>query len=295
MLAYLQLLRLPTIFTAIADVLLGFYLTHRGMAGAEGAFLGLLGATVCLYFSGMVFNDYYDVAQDRAERPGRPIPSGRVSARSALTLGLILQVLGVLSAASVGQTSLLFAVLLVVAIHAYDGLLKRTPLGPLAMGTCRFLNVLLAASHAASFQEVWQNPQLACAASLGLYIVGVTWFARTEAKDSARGQLVAALVTIDLGLAGLAALIATWVNVGDGTFSLLMLAFVALTINRRVLAAVWNPHPRMVQMGVKILLLSYIMLCATLVYWHLGGGFEPLMTALLVVPALLLSRVIPMT
>ena len=42
-------------------------------------FLLLLLASACLYCGGMVWNDYFDRAQDKLERPSRPIPSGRVS------------------------------------------------------------------------------------------------------------------------------------------------------------------------------------------------------------------------
>ena len=40
-----------------------------------------------LYASGTALNDVFDFEVDRAERPGRPLPSGRVSSRSAAWLG----------------------------------------------------------------------------------------------------------------------------------------------------------------------------------------------------------------
>ena len=88
MLGYLQLVRLPTVFTAMADIILGYALTHR-FVDSDGSehvqkFLGLLAASCCLYMSGMVFNDVFDLQQDTAERPNRPIPSGRVSRKSAI-------------------------------------------------------------------------------------------------------------------------------------------------------------------------------------------------------------------
>ena len=86
MLPYLQLLRLPTVFTAMADIFLGYILTHRGFEPVD-KFLGLLGASCGLYLAGMVFNDVFDRKQDAAERPHRPIPSGRVPLTAALVLG----------------------------------------------------------------------------------------------------------------------------------------------------------------------------------------------------------------
>ena len=36
-------------------------------------------ASTLLYWSGMVWNDYFDLEQDRKERPGRPLASGRIT------------------------------------------------------------------------------------------------------------------------------------------------------------------------------------------------------------------------
>jgi hypothetical protein len=94
----------------------------------------------------------------------------------------------------------MFAGALVVAILAYDAILKRTLLGPLSMGTCRFLNIMMAAS--ASYQWAFlpfARPQIVVAIALGVYIIGVTWFARTEARVSSRWQLACALSVVNLG------------------------------------------------------------------------------------------------
>lgn len=312
MIAYLQLVRLPTVFTAMADILLGFTLTHPYLYGPEGwmqpeKFFALLAASCCLYMSGMVFNDVFDRAQDAAERPSRPIPSGRVSLKSAIGLGSGLMLLGVASAATVSLTTLGVAVAIVLAVLAYDGVLKQTPAAPLAMGSCRFLNVLLGASHlpeGGGFRALFAAPQLLAALGLGLYIVGVTLFARTEAKTSRRSQLVFAQLLFNAGIAILAGLVLTWPDrvwpPRDSTqMSLIMLGVIAFTLNRRALAAVFNPEPLQVQVTIKLLLLSYVMLCATLVYWTMPpesyGMWHALATAALIAPATILSRFIPMT
>ncbi len=63
----------------MADVALGFLLTHDPAAGLPwGVFALLVGASACLYEAGMALNDVFDVEIDRQERPDRPIPSGRV-------------------------------------------------------------------------------------------------------------------------------------------------------------------------------------------------------------------------
>lgn len=296
MLAYLQLLRLPTVFTAMADILLGFILTHRSLEPWP-KFAGLLAASSCLYLSGMVFNDVFDLRQDRLERPTRPIASGRVSIGSAVLLGLALMIIGIGAAWTVGPWSLAVSGCLVPAILGYDGVLKRTPLGPLGMGLCRFLNVMLGASDYGWYAQVhfMGNPQITCAIALGVYIVGVTWFARTEATVSSRFQLTAAWLVLLGGIGILAWFVHHRPAEARPEIVYLILGMIATNLSLRAFGAIDQPTPERVQPMIKLMLLSYVMLCAALVYWHTGNGNLALITACLVIPALILSKIIPMT
>ncbi len=76
--AYLQLIRLPNVFTAMADSLAGGLLV-RGVLGETRDWLPLVLASAATYAGGIALNDVFDVEIDRVERPNRPIPSGRVS------------------------------------------------------------------------------------------------------------------------------------------------------------------------------------------------------------------------
>ena len=67
---------------------------------------------------------------------------------------------------------------LALLIYAYDCILKRTP-GPLAMGGCRFLNVLLGMSAS---PQPWTAANYLVAAGIGIYIVGITWFAAEKQR-----------------------------------------------------------------------------------------------------------------
>jgi 4-hydroxybenzoate polyprenyltransferase len=296
MLAYLQLLRLPTVFTAMADIVLGRLLVNNRELEPYSQFLTLLAASCGLYLSGMVFNDVFDRKQDAVERPQRPIPSGRVPLRNAILLGGALMLAGIVAASQVTVPALGIAGLLAVAVLAYDAVLKRTPLGPLGMGLCRFLNVMLGAAGSYDrWFQLWARPQLVCAIGLGIYIVGVTWFARTEAKQSARGQLAAALATLNVGLGVLVWLMFTWPNEGRVEIALLLLGLIAVPLNLRAITAILDGSPGRVQGMIKLFLLNYVTLCATLVFWHTADATLALGTACLVIPAMLLSRVIPMT
>ena len=84
--SYFELLRFPAVFTAIADVMMGFLVTFGAVIRAP-PFVMLAAASALLYLSGMVLNDVFDADVDAMERPHRPIPSQRVSLVRAKVLG----------------------------------------------------------------------------------------------------------------------------------------------------------------------------------------------------------------
>lgn len=292
-LALLQLVRIPTVFTAMADIFLGFLLTRPSLAPVD-TFAFLLAASVCIYWTGMILNDYFDRDVDGQERPGRPIPSGRIPAGSALKLGVMLNVAGLGLAACAGQLSLQIALLLTLCVWLYDGVLKKTPVAPLLMGSCRLFNVLLGAS-ASPTGAMWWCPQMHVAIGLGIYVCGLTWFARQEAKTSARPQLISASFVINAGLATLFGFVHTAPDNSQRETAMFVLAVISVTIVRRLLRAISQPEPARVQTAIKMMLLSLIMLDATLILFATGTPALAIAVALLMVPAFLLARWIPMT
>jgi hypothetical protein len=291
---YAQLVRLPNVFTAMADIALGAVVTGA-LPSRLLPFGLLLLASSCLYSAGMVWNDWFDLEQDRRERPFRPLPSGRVSPTTAALFGTLLMALGVGFAAIAGRVqpetsgwltpSAGIAVALVVAILLYDGWLKRTWAGPLGMGVCRALNVLLGLSVAGGVPWPW-GWHLALV--VGLYIVGVTWFARTEARESSRQMLAAAavlmLVSIALGLP-LAA------QAGGESASPLfpyLLVGLAFLVGFPAWRAVHDPRPSRVQPAVRRAIFGLVLLDATLA--TALAGTPGLLIALLILPALFLGR-----
>src|SRR5262245_6629898 len=93
-LPWLRLIRLPNVFTAIADVAMG-YLFVRHAVDSWLLFGFLACASASLYTSGMVFNDLFDYEVDARERPYRPLPSGQVPVYWAWLLGAALMAVGV--------------------------------------------------------------------------------------------------------------------------------------------------------------------------------------------------------
>jgi 4-hydroxybenzoate polyprenyltransferase len=294
--AYFQLVRLPAVFTAAADIVLGFLLNHIELAPLSDLF-ALLAASACLYSSGMVWNDIFDRKVDAKERPERPIPSGRVRVSHAVALAAALTVLGVGAAALVGFQSLAIAAMLTVCILAYDGLLKPTLLGPPAMGACRFLNVMLGASAYAATIAVWSRPQTIVAAALGVYVAGITWFARTEARTSKRGQLISSALVVNVGLLALLGIALThpWRGEPNIVVVAALLGAIILWIDSRLCAAVFDPMPRKVQAGVKTMIFALVLLDATIVLAQTGRPLYAGLTAALIVPGLVIGRWLSVT
>lgn len=298
---YMRLLRLPNVSTALADVAMGFLFLH-GTGQPWPVLLLLAAASACLYCAGMVLNDVWDIDEDRQLRPERVLPAGRIDWAVARRLGWGLLASGIVCGWCAGLLgwvpdarpwqSGLTATLLAAAVVLYDGFLKRTVFGPLAMGACRMLNVLLGMSVAAGWYEppAWGGLGLAhwlAAGGLGVYIAGVTWFARTEATVSRRGALAGATLVIAAGLALFACLYAALPDdmsrqVMRPHVWYLLIGLQALVIVRRCAAAVLDPRPRHVQLAVKNCLASIIILNAAVVLLVAGLGWALIVLALLV-------------
>jgi 4-hydroxybenzoate polyprenyltransferase len=287
LLAWLQLFRAPNVFTAIADVAMGFFFV-AGAASPPLPLALLIVASCLLYTAGMVLNDVYDFHVDSQERPFRPLPSGRIALATARRLGYAMLLGGGAAGWAAGLSSAeadlpwrsgVVATILAGCIVLYDAAAKRTSTGPLAMGGCRFLNVLLgmsAAPQVAAGDALllgYDAAQLVVAGGIGLYIVGLTWFARTEARaKSSSLQLLAAIAVMFGGIVLLAfyptldsapPLQMVEMNAGVALSPLsvweVLLALIAFPVIGRCLAAVSDPIPQRVQTAVKRAILSLIL------------------------------------
>jgi 4-hydroxybenzoate polyprenyltransferase len=139
---------------------------------------GSSAAIILFYVGGMALNDAADVRVDRIERPGRPIPSGRVSLEAAYVFAGVCLFCGLLAVALVGSGALGLALVLVVAIVAYDFLHTRFKASVLVMGACRGLVYLVAAAGVAWPIDMGLAGWFA--AALALYTVALTSVARSE-------------------------------------------------------------------------------------------------------------------
>lgn len=301
-LAWLQLVRLPNLFTAAADVAAAFLFTHAVLADGDSLPMALLvAASVLLYAAGVVLNDVFDYRLDSCERPERPLPSGRIPLAAARCAGWgsLVGGLGLAGATAILEEDLrpgLVALGLAAVVVAYDSFLKKTALGPPAMGACRGLNLLLGMSLSTG---PWQTPHYLIVAAITVYVTGITWFARTESQQSRRGQLLAAAVAI---LAGVL-LLEPLPRLSADTVALLvreperwtlLLTALAAFIGFRLIRAITNPSPALVQAAVRHCILSLIMLDGAICFVTQGLG-PATAIVLLLVPATMTGKWIAAT
>jgi 4-hydroxybenzoate polyprenyltransferase len=230
--AWLQLFRVPNLFTVPGDPLAAFLIATRGVLDAR--VWPAIGASLCLYAAGLAMNDLADLEEDRRDRPKRPLPSGAVSKGAAWTAVVLLCVIALSLLAWRNMTAGIVGVVLLGHIALYNFRLKHVAvLGPITMGLCRALSAALGAIVGLSVDPVGlalgnvvaatqpfigtifigfagisglQNFQVALASGtlVGIYIAAVTNLARHETKPTyprlARMLPVGAMLLGYLGL-----------------------------------------------------------------------------------------------
>ncbi|WP_116769803.1 UbiA-like protein EboC [Maribacter litoralis] len=193
LLGFARLARPANLPTAAADILAGIaimlylqnidVLTFLGEQG--GDVLSLVFSSVALYAGGVVFNDVFDAELDAVERPERAIPSGLIPKREAIYFGIILMLIGITLAFKCTLLSGLISVVLTIAILTYDGYFKQFGFaGPLNMGICRGLNLLLGMSILGSLTN-WYISLVPV-----VYIFAITLISRGEVHGDNKKHIV---------------------------------------------------------------------------------------------------------
>lgn len=300
--AILQLVRLPNVFTAVADVLMGFLVVVGGFTalnGSEALVLVLLIATTSLMYSGgMVLNDVFDFEVDSRERPNRPLPSGQISLNFAQWFGfellLVATALGwAISYFHGSITTGIVATMLAGAVLLYDIVLKDTLLGPVGMGACRFLNVLLGMSVLAGGE--FAAVHYLIAGGIGVYIAGVTILARKEAERSNRAVLVFGTIVMLIGMGMLAMLVKFAPEIVRPQVLLrinswyMFWGFLGILTIWRCMRAITRPDPVWVQTAVKTGIMSLIVLDAVVVF-AVSDAIAAAIVLLLLAPSILLGK-----
>lgn len=185
-------MRPANIVTSVADVLAGIAISGF-LSGAVFQtnyiipFLLLCISTIGLYGGGVVFNDVFDYALDKVERPERPIPRGTITIKEAASLGILLLLAGIITALFVSNLSGLIAMCIAAAALLYNKFSKHHPvIGPLNMGLCRGLNLLLGISIITSSVSEWWFLAFVPI----IYIAAITMISRGEVHGGRKDVLL---------------------------------------------------------------------------------------------------------
>ena len=300
-----QLVRLPNVFTVLSDTLAAAIIVAGSVLQWPTVIL-LVVASTMIYWAGMILNDVIDLEEDRLTRTHRPLVRGSISPLVAGHIGnglLLTAPIIVLLATNLERqqplwmgAAFLTAMALALCVRVYNSPLKGSPIGPLLMGLCRALNILMVGFAMLAVSPVESGvPRslLILAAGIGVYIVGITVFARREEGESQPVGLSLGLILEIAGLALIAAL--PWLSGQEegARWQLdpwraypILVGLIGLTVVNRGVLALNHPVPRKVQLAVKHAILTIILLDAAVAAvsagpWF-GGGI-----ALLILPAML--------
>ncbi|WP_431121024.1 UbiA-like protein EboC [Flagellimonas flava] len=262
---YIQLIRPANIVTAIADIIAGvaiagvFTLDIWNRDVILDLFLLIL-STSCLYGGGIVFNDVFDIEEDKIHRPERVIPSGKVSLKQAKRFGTLLFLVGILASFGVSILSGGLATGITLLALLYDKYSKHhLVMGPLNMGACRGANLLLGMSIVQPIpsQFLW----------IGLlpiiFVAAITLTAQKEGQGKNKRAIMVAMALDATIVAGML-LLSRYFNFSLKSASIFIVLWYGVNFLAK-LKAIQHNHPKAIKKAVKTGVLSLIPLNASYV------------------------------
>jgi 4-hydroxybenzoate polyprenyltransferase len=279
----LRLMRPANVVTSVADILAGIAVSGVLInvdlsSGAVYPIMLLCISTIGLYGGGVVFNDVFDAALDKIERPERPIPTGIISVKEATAFGVILLLTGTICAALVSITSGLLALFITAAALIYNRWSKHHALaGPLNMGLCRGLNLLLGISIANSALQQWWFIAFVPI----IYIAAITMISRGEVHGGRKRTLYFAALLYSVVI--VAILCFSFTN-GMTAWTIVFLLLFAWMIFSKLIKAIQNPLPQNLGKAVKAGVIALILMNAA---W--AAAFNAVWIALVIILLLPLS------
>lgn len=280
----LVLMRPANLVTSCADILAGF-----GIAGVPFILshpdqlttmlvllLLLLISTIGLYGGGVVMNDVYDASLDTVERPERPIPKGIISKNQAVALLVILLIIGIAAAFLVSFTSGLIAILIAIFSLVYNAYTKPALiLGPINIGLCRALNLLLGISVVSvTLPSLWMLMFIPL-----IYISGVSLISKQEVTVTNKNMLIIALVLYTLAVAGVLSLY--YLPDFNLLFALPYLFLFVIAAFSSLLNAYFKPQPQQIRKAVTLGIVSLIVLDAAIASGYAGWWYGLILLVLI--------------
>ena len=278
-------MRLANIVTAVSDILAGIALSGY-LLQADWQWqpvILLVISTIGLYGGGVVFNDVFDAELDKVERPERPIPSGLIPKRSAALAATFLLVIGITAAAVVHPQGLLsasgiLAIATAAAAVVYDKWGKHhSVLGPLNMGLCRGLNLLLGISiWPEALSHYWFLSLVPI-----LYIAAITMISRGEVHGGKKSTLYGAVALYSIVIVSI--LVMAYINHHLAPATVFLMFFAGM-IFPPLQKAIKEPKGPLIGKAVKAGVIALILMNAA---W--AGAVGALYLAIIILALLPLS------
>ena len=228
--AWLELIRVPNLFTVPGDVLVGMALASR-LNFSEGhlfarvvdAILFLPAAAVLLYIAGLILNDLHDQPQDAETRPERPLPSGRIPRPAAWVAAVTAMIVAVLLSGRGSEATVFCALILCALVVIYNFAVKHLAgAACVVMGFCRGFSMLMGGLAHTRHSDTPLRTVLG-ALFLTTYIGFVTWIARRENEVHRPGWVALAPPLI---------MLLGWLSV---------LAWIVAELRWEILGSLWSP------------------------------------------------------
>lgn len=297
LIGFLRLMRPANIITAVADILAGVaiagYVANDGSV-YEWQPVGLLIlSTIGLYGGGVVLNDVFDAELDSRERPERPIPSGLITKNGAALFGTVLLLAGIAAAAGVHTAgflscSAIISVAIAIGAVVYDKWMKHSGfLGPLNMGVCRGLNLLLGMSILPA--ALTQYGYIAIMPVI--YIAAITMISRGEVHGGKKSTLYGAALLYATVITG----IVTIAVINDHiVYAIAFVLLLGAMIFPPLQKAIRNPAGPLIGKAVKSGVLALIAMNAA---WAaaFGAVYFALLIVLLLPVSILLAKLFAVT
>ena len=285
-LAYLRLLRIPAVFTAMSNILAAHFIAGQGQIEWL-LLLKLLAISSLLYSAGMVLNDCFDMEEDRRERPSRPLPAGQIPVMHAWLMGWGFIIAALLISSSAGWLVFSIAALLAAFVIGYDAYLKRTIFASLSMGSCRYLNWLLGMSVAGLSWHSFLVPL-----PIFIYISSLTYLSQIETRADNKSHVIICMLGMGVS-AGMITLF-QFLSIYPNPWVFVFLIPALLIVLRKTIHVYHKLSSANVQALVGFFILGVIPLDAMLVFAS-GPWWGGIVVMLLILPSRFLARLIYVT
>jgi UbiA prenyltransferase family protein len=289
---YLLLIRLPNTFTVPSNILTGYFAIIAPAYAHSLQLFVLILSSVLIYIAGTVFNDYFDVEIDLKERPYRPLPAGTITKQKAFVIAMSSLVSANILAFAVNWSSFVLSVILSATVISYDYRLKNTALGPITMGSARFLNVFLGASPAlfvllADNNNNFFMRMIFASLSIFLYVLAISLLSRKEISGmQTRRTIISSFFIVFLVIASIT--FAGFLGVFKMEFFSNLILFAGIMIIT-FKQTKFHSSSLAIQKAIKNMVISIIILDSVFISGSIGLYYG-LATLLLIIPSIIFSR-----